>query len=153
MGQFRGVRLSGKPEHREHPDFLVRAGSSLEPYSFDVDHKPDLAFFELGHVGLELELKVRIIRAEEMARILGRSHDDRAADEGPSVLAGNVELECIDRGLQSCPYQLGRNHRVEEVAGLQFHRGHVLLARGLRGGDLPRLQSRYDSFCRVIGVY
>jgi hypothetical protein len=32
------------------------ASPSLESYSFDVDHKPDLAFFELGHVGLELKL-------------------------------------------------------------------------------------------------
>jgi hypothetical protein len=115
------------------------AGSSLESYSFDVDHEPDLAFFELGHVGLELKLKVRIIRAKEMARILCRGQDDGTADEGPSVLAGNVELECFDRGLQSCPYQLGRNDRVEEVAGLQFHGGHVLLrhSRDLGGGDVP----------------
>jgi hypothetical protein len=95
-------------------------------YSFDIDHKPHLAFFELGHVGLKLELKVRIIGPQEMARILDRSHDDRIIDEKPSVFAGDVEIECFDRGLHSCPYQLGRNRRIEEIARLQSHPGNLL---------------------------
>ena len=34
-----------------------------KPYAFDVDHEFDLAFSELGHVNLELELQVGIIGA------------------------------------------------------------------------------------------
>ena len=36
---------------------------STKPYAFDVDHEFDLAFSELGHVNLELELQVGIIGA------------------------------------------------------------------------------------------